>query len=145
LTHIVVRATLRPDKKKALGRNHTERPAGGVSTMAPMEEHPGEVLAQKLEGLGGTPTEIGRQLQVPANRMMQIINGNHATTGASALGLAHWFGLGAEFWIHLETRHDLRIGRLESGRLIAQMPHCSTKRSAAIVRKQRRGLASHGR
>ena len=41
----------------------------------------GEVLAQKLEALGVIPTELTRQLHVPANRINQIVNGKHAVTG----------------------------------------------------------------
>ncbi|MFT5488637.1 MAG: plasmid maintenance system antidote protein VapI, partial [Alphaproteobacteria bacterium] len=31
--------------------------------------HPGEVLKDELEELGITPTELARQIDVPANRM----------------------------------------------------------------------------
>ena len=37
--------------------------------------HPGEILAQRLEAVGVSPTELARQLDVPANRITQIING----------------------------------------------------------------------
>lgn len=113
--------------------------------MAATAEHPGEVLAQKLQVLGVTPTELARQLQVPANRMTQIINGKRAITGDSALRLAHWFGNDAEFWMTLQARYDLRIAQRESGRIIAQLPQCSTTRSAATVQKEQTRLASHGR
>jgi addiction module HigA family antidote len=113
--------------------------------MAPTAEHPAEVLAQKLEVLGVRPTELGRQFQVPANRMTQIINGERAITGDSALHLAHYFGIDAEFWMNLQARHDLRIGRRDSGRIVAQLPHSSTTRSAATVQNERTRLASHGR
>jgi antitoxin HigA-1 len=113
--------------------------------MAPTAEHPGELLTQKLEVLGVRPTELGREFQVPANRMTQIVNGNRAVTGDSALHLAHFLGIDAKFWMNLQTRHDLRIGRRESGRIVAQLPHCSTTRSAATVQNERRRLASHGR
>ena len=31
--------------------------------------HPGEVLREELEVLGVTPTELARQIKVPANRL----------------------------------------------------------------------------
>jgi plasmid maintenance system antidote protein VapI len=37
--------------------------------------HPGEILAHKLDALRVTPTELARQLHVPANRIIQIANG----------------------------------------------------------------------
>ncbi|MFT5439714.1 MAG: addiction module HigA family antidote [Alphaproteobacteria bacterium] len=53
--------------------------------------HPGEVLKDELGGLGITPTELARQIDVPANRMSQIINGKRSITGDTALRLGHWF------------------------------------------------------
>ena len=61
--------------------------------------HPGEVLSDELEELGITPTELARQVKVPANWMTQIINGKRNITGDIALRLGHWFGTSAIFWL----------------------------------------------
>ena len=37
--------------------------------------HPGEILKDELAEIGVTPTELAWQIDVPANRMSQIING----------------------------------------------------------------------
>jgi addiction module HigA family antidote len=84
--------------------------------------HPGEVLAQKLEALGVSPTELARQLHVPANRISQIIHGKRAITGDSALRLAHWFGNTPEFWMNLQASYDLRIATQGAGRQIKSLP-----------------------
>jgi addiction module HigA family antidote len=42
-------------------------------------------------------TELARQLDMPTNRITQILNGTRAITGDTALRLAHFFGTGAEF------------------------------------------------
>lgn len=65
--------------------------------MARTPIHPGEILAEELEGLGVSPTELSRQIRVPANRISQIINGKRAVTGDTALRLAHWFGTSPQF------------------------------------------------
>ncbi len=57
--------------------------------MARTAIHPGEILAEVLEELGVSPTELSRQIRVPANRISQIINGKRAITGDTALRLAH--------------------------------------------------------
>ena len=57
--------------------------------MARTPIHPGEILADELEGLGVSPTELSRQIRVPANRISQIINGKRSITGDTALRLAH--------------------------------------------------------
>jgi len=43
--------------------------------------HPGGHLAEELNGLGFSPTALARQLQVPANRITQILKGDRAITG----------------------------------------------------------------
>ncbi|NDF71194.1 MAG: addiction module antidote protein, HigA family, partial [Betaproteobacteria bacterium] len=61
--------------------------------------HPGEILADELKTLGVSPTELARQIRVPANRISQIINGKRSITGDTALRLAHWFGTNPQFWM----------------------------------------------
>ena len=54
--------------------------------------HPGEHLAEQLEALGMSAAELARNIQVPTNRITQILNGTRAVTGDTALRLAHCFG-----------------------------------------------------
>lgn len=84
--------------------------------------HPGEILAGELEELSVTPTELARQLNVPANRLTQIIQGKRAITGDTALRLGHWFGTGAQFWLNLQSAHDLRAAEARVGREIGKLP-----------------------
>lgn len=84
--------------------------------------HPGEILADELEELGITPTELSRQIAVPPNRISQIIQGKRAITGDTSLRLGHWFKTSAEFWLNLQTAYDLRIAAREVGREIAKLP-----------------------
>jgi addiction module HigA family antidote len=89
--------------------------------------HPGEILAEELELLGITPTELARQLKVPANRITQIVQGKRAITGDTALRLAHWFESSPEFWLNLQGQYELRLAEMKAGRKIATLP----KRPAA--------------
>jgi addiction module HigA family antidote len=59
--------------------------------------HPGEHLAEELRELGMSAAEFARQLDVPTNRIAEILNGRRAITGDTALRLAHFFGTTAEF------------------------------------------------
>lgn len=90
--------------------------------------HPGEVLAQRLEAVGVSPTELARQLGVPANRITQIINGKRGITGDSALRLGHWFRDTPLFWMNLQARCDLELAEAESGRAIRSLPTGPTVR-----------------
>lgn len=91
--------------------------------------HPGELLALQLESVGVSPTELARQLGVPANRITQIINGKRGITGDSALRLAHWFGNKPEFWMSLQARYDLELAEAEAGRAIRLLPTGPTAQS----------------
>jgi addiction module HigA family antidote len=90
--------------------------------MARTPIHPGEVLAEELEELGVSPTELSRQIRVPANRISQIINGKRAITGDTALRLAHWFGSSPQFWMNLQALYDVRLAEQQAGTEIRSLP-----------------------
>ena len=76
--------------------------------------HPGEHLAEELEMLGMSAASLARQLGVPTNRITEILNGQRAITGDTALRLGHFFGTSAEFWLNLQTAHDLSVAEAEN-------------------------------
>jgi antitoxin HigA-1 len=84
--------------------------------------HPGEVLADELQEIGVSPTELARKLAVPANRISQIIQGKRAITGDTALRLGHWFGMSPQFWLNLQSAYDLRIAEGLAGAEIRGLP-----------------------
>ncbi len=84
--------------------------------------HPGEHLATELRELGMSAAELARKLDVPTNRITQILNGRRAITGDTALRLAHFFGTSAEFWINLQSLYELRLAEQKSGRSIRNLP-----------------------
>ena len=90
--------------------------------MARTPIHPGETLAEELEELGVSPTELSRQIRVPANRISQIINGKRAITGDTALRLAHWFGTSPQFWMNLQALFDVRLAEQQAGTEIRSLP-----------------------
>ena len=90
--------------------------------MARTPIHPGEILADELGELGISPTELSRQIRVPANRISQIINGKRAITGDTALRLAHWFGTNPQFWMNLQALYDVRLAEQEAGEEIKALP-----------------------
>jgi antitoxin HigA-1 len=84
--------------------------------------HPGEILADELEELGITATELSRQLNVPPNRITQIIQGRRSITGDTALRLGHWFGTSGQFWTKLQAAYDLRVAEARHAAEIASLP-----------------------
>ena len=84
--------------------------------------HPGHVLKDELEELGITPTEFSRQIEVPPNRVSQIIAGKRSITGDTALRLGHWFGTEPQFWLNLQAQFDLALADRETGTSIRHLP-----------------------
>ena len=84
--------------------------------------HPGQILKDELEELGVTPTEFARQIDVPANRVSQIINGKRSITGDTALRFGHWFGLEPQFWLNLQVHFDLVAAEKATGDAIRRLP-----------------------
>jgi addiction module HigA family antidote len=84
--------------------------------------HPGEHLAEELEALQMSAAALARKLDVPTNRVTQILNGTRAITGDTALRLAHFFGTSAEFWLNLQSLYELRIAQKKLGKSIRTLP-----------------------
>ena len=84
--------------------------------------HPGEILADELKEVGVSASELARQLDVPANRISEIIRGRRSITGDTALRLGHWFGTTPQFWLNLQAAYDLRVAMAEAGQAIERLP-----------------------
>jgi addiction module HigA family antidote len=84
--------------------------------------HPGEQLAEELELLGMSAASLARQLGVPTNRVTEILNGQRAITGDTALRLGHFFGTSAEFWLNLQSLYELRLADQKAGKSIKTLP-----------------------
>jgi len=93
--------------------------------------HPGEHLAEELEALDMSAAELARQLDVPTNRITQILNGTRAITGDTALRLAHFFGTSPEFWLNLQSLYELRLAQNKAGKSIKGLP---TVRRRELIR-----------
>ena len=90
--------------------------------MARMAIHPGEHLAEELDALKMSAAELARRLRVPTNRVTEILHGQRAITGDTALRLAHFFGTSAEFWLNLQSLYELRLAEAKAGRAIKKLP-----------------------
>ena len=84
--------------------------------------HPGEFLADELQEIGMSPTEFSRQIDVPANRVSQIISGKRSVSADTALRIGHFFDTGPELWMNLQKSYDIDLAREEAGEAIALLP-----------------------
>ena len=70
--------------------------------------HPGEMLLiEFLEPMELTQRDLANAIGVPYQRVNEIINGRRGITPSTALRLAKFFGMSAEFWMNLQQRWDL--------------------------------------
>jgi addiction module HigA family antidote len=83
--------------------------------------HPGEFLLDELEEIGITPTELSRQIDVPPNRISQIVRGKRDITADTALRLGRFFGTGPELWMNLQKSYDLDKAKAELGPTIQKI------------------------
>jgi antitoxin HigA-1 len=74
--------------------------------------HPGEILLEEyLKPLGISQNKLGRDLNVPAQRINDIVRGQRAITVDTALRLARYFHTSPQFWLNLQARYDLEIAQ----------------------------------
>lgn len=86
--------------------------------------HPGEILREEfLKPLGLSVNGLAAELRVPANRIGAIVKGERSVTADTALRLGRYFRTSPEFWLNLQTMHDLTRARREIGMLIELSIH----------------------
>lgn len=74
--------------------------------------HPGEVLKEDfLEPLGLTQVALAQHLQVPIQRVNEIVRGKRGITPETAWLLAQAFGTTPQFWMNLQNAYDLTSNR----------------------------------
>jgi addiction module HigA family antidote len=80
---------------------------------------PGRVLELEfLEPLGMTAYQLAKALGVMPPRVYEIVRGERAVSADTALRLGRYFGTGPEFWINLQSHHDLEVARDRAGEKI---------------------------
>ncbi len=71
--------------------------------------HPGEILLTEfMEPMGLTSYRVAKELGVPLPRIYDLLKGKRAISADTALRLGAYFGLPAQFWMHLQNEYDLR-------------------------------------
>jgi antitoxin HigA-1 len=103
-------------------------------SMARTPIHPGEILAEELEEMKLSSAKLARTLEVPANRISQILAGKRSISADTALRLGRYFGTSAELWINLQKTYELDLARKSGAAAISRIP-----RRAAVPPMERHG------
>jgi len=96
--------------------------------------HPGETLRDDLDALGMSAAELARSIEVPVNRITEILNGRRSITGDTALRLGQFFGTSGEFWLNLQKLYELRHAERKSGLAIGRLPTLAAGRGLHVTR-----------
>jgi addiction module HigA family antidote len=77
--------------------------------------HPGEILLEEfLKPLGLTQVALAKHLRVPTQRINELVRERRGVTSETAWLLAQAFKTSPEFWVNLQSNHDLALTRPES-------------------------------
>lgn len=74
--------------------------------------HPGEILLEEfLKPLGVSQVAFAQHLEVPVQRINELVRGKRGVTPETAWLLAGALGTTPEFWTTLQVNHDLAKSR----------------------------------
>jgi addiction module HigA family antidote len=86
--------------------------------------HPGEILLEDfMKPFNLSINQLAREIDVPAGRISEIVNGKRAITADTALRLGRLFGVSPEIWTGLQTDYELRIARRKIGTILETRIH----------------------
>ena len=60
-----------------------------------------------MRPLGLTQRDLAKAIRVPYQRINELVNERRGITPSTALRLAKYFGMAADFWMNLQLRWDL--------------------------------------
>jgi addiction module HigA family antidote len=89
---------------------------------------PGEILFEEfLQPMGISQNQLAKDLNVPPNRISQIIHGKREITADTALRLGKYFGIEPEFWLNLQVRFNMKLAKEKAGKQIEKEVKVSHK------------------
>ena len=79
--------------------------------------HPGEMLLEEfLKPMGITQRELSDSINVPYQRVNELVNQKRGITPSTALRLAKYFDVSEDFWLNIQLRWDLFKARSKETR-----------------------------
>lgn len=74
--------------------------------------HPGEILLEEfLVPLRISQVALAEHLEIPVQRINEIVRGKRGITPETAWLFSQAFGTTPEFWVNLQANHDLARNR----------------------------------
>lgn len=74
-----------------------------------------------MEPMGVSANRLARDIDVPTNRITEIIAGRRAVSADTAIRLGLYFNIEPEFWLNLQSNYDLRVAQRAMGDAVGRI------------------------
>lgn len=89
---------------------------------------PGELLLEEfMLPMGLTAYRLAKEVNVPAQRIGEIIKGKRGITADTDLRLGRFFGLSAGYWLRAQAAHDIEVAQANIGKSLEIIKPWSNK------------------
>ena len=104
---------------------------------------PGELLLEEfLTPMGISQYRLAKEIDVPAQRISEIVSGKRAITADTDLRLCRFFSLSSGYWLRAQAAHDTEVAGRELGAILKRIKpwatHAAEQRGAADAVTRRR-------
>ncbi len=83
-------------------------------------QHPGRLLKRELAARNLGANRLAIDLGVPSGRVADILNGRQAISAHTAVRLGPYFGNSPQFWLDLQSQHDIAVIERDRGEEIGR-------------------------
>ncbi len=88
---------------------------------------PGEILLEEfLKPMGLSQYRLAKEINVPAQRISEIVHGKRAITADTDLRLCRFFGLSKGYWLRAQIVHDTEVAELKLGHILKKIKPWTT-------------------
>ena len=104
---------------------------------------PGEILLEEfLEPMGLSQYRLAKEIDVPAQRVSEIVAGKRAVSADTDLRLCRFFGLSSGYWLRAQAAFDTEVAERKMGPVLRRIKPWiggPDQRGAAADAEKRRG------
>jgi len=98
----------------------------GVKRLASVT--PGELLLEEfMLPMGLTAYRLAKEINVPAQRIGEIIKGKRGITADADLRLCRFFDLSDGYWLRAQVAHDIQVAQVEIAKTLKAIKPWSTR------------------
>jgi addiction module HigA family antidote len=94
---------------------------------------PGELLLEEfLKPMGISQYRLAKEIDVPPQRIGEIVAGRRAITADTDLRLCRFFGLSNGYWLRAQVAHDTEVAQDTLARTLAKIKPWNTNPKAPV-------------